>query len=69
MRNESDVLKLCSVTQEHYDGLVMIKNHIAASLIIGMDDFECAPFYEKGGPIKVNKLFRDDVCNIIEKLN
>ena len=30
----------------------MIKNHIATSLSIGIDDFELSPFYEKGGGAK-----------------
>ena len=37
----------------------MIKNHIASSLSIDMDDFEYTPFAEKGGPVKAYQLFGD----------
>ena len=38
-------------TPEQIEWLEMIKDHIAASLSIEMEDFEYAPFYEKGGPV------------------
>ncbi len=56
-------------TQEQLNWLVMIKNHIATSLSIEMKDFEYAPFYEKGGRVKANELFVDELTNIMEKLN
>lgn len=40
MQNEeSNVLKLFSVTREQFDWLIMIKNHITTSLSIEMEDF------------------------------
>ena len=47
----------------------MIKNHIATSLSIDMDDFELSPFYEKGGQVKVFQLFGSDLNNILDELN
>lgn len=56
-------------TPEQREWLIMIKNHIATSLSIGMDDFELAPFYEKGGPVKVYQVFGDELDEILEELN
>jgi type I restriction enzyme, R subunit len=49
--------------------LMMIRNHIATSLSIDMDDFELSPFYEKGGPAKVSQLFGSDLNNVLDQLN
>ena len=49
--------------------LLMIKDHIASSLSIGMEDFELAPFYERGGPVKAYQLFGNRLNNILEELN
>ena len=56
-------------TPEQREWLVMIKNHIATSLSIGMDDFEYAPFYEKGGAVKVSQLFSQDLEPLLNELN
>jgi type I restriction enzyme R subunit len=56
-------------SKEQIEWLEIIKNHIATSLSIEMEDFEYAPFYEKGGAIKVYKLFGDELDNILEELN
>lgn len=56
-------------TREQMEWLIMIKDHIATSLSIEMDDFENVPFYEKGGPIKAHKLFKDDLNRIMGELN
>lgn len=58
-----------SFTPEQSDWLVMIKDHIAASLSIETDDFDYAPFYEKGGLARLNKVFGGDLNKIIEELN
>ena len=47
----------------------MIRDHIAASLGIEPDDFECAPFAQEGGLGKVVQLFGDDLNMFIEQLN
>ena len=49
--------------------LEMIKDHIAASLHIEIDDFEYAPFQRKGGAIKMYQLFGDSLYTILEALN
>jgi type I site-specific restriction endonuclease len=54
---------------EQMEWLTMIKDHIATSLNIEMDDFEYAPFHEKGGLMKVYRLFGNDLNNVLEELN
>ena len=56
-------------TAEEIEWLKMIKDHIATSLNIEVDDFEFAQFYEKGGPMKVYKLFGEKLDCILEELN
>ena len=47
----------------------MIKNHIATSLSVNIDDFELSPFYEKGGAVKMYNLFGKELDNIMNELN
>ncbi len=47
----------------------MIKDHIAASLALGMDDLELAPFYEHGRQVKAYRLFRLELGKIMEEMN
>ena len=47
----------------------MIKDHIATSLSIGMDDFELAPFNQKGGAVKGYQLFGKELDEILKDLN
>lgn len=56
-------------TKEQSDWLTMIKDHISASISIEIDDFELSPFYEKGGPIKVQQLFGDGLNLLMNELN
>lgn len=56
-------------TPEQIEWLTMIKDHIATSLAIQMDDFEYAPFYEKGGVMKVYQVFGEELKSILEELN
>lgn len=56
-------------TPEQREWLFMIKEHIATSLSIAMEDFEYAPFYEKGGAMKVHRLFGEELNKILEELN
>lgn len=56
-------------TQEQKEWLEMIKEHIAASMHIEMDDLELAPFYERGGPVKAYRLFGPGLGGILEELN
>jgi len=56
-------------TSEQLEWLEMIKNHIAASVSIEVEDFNYAPFYEKGGVVKLHKLFGSKVEKIMKQLN
>ncbi len=56
-------------TPEQMEWLNLIKDHIATSLSIESDDFEYAPFYEKGGQIKVVHLFGGKLNQIMTELN
>jgi len=56
-------------TPEQMEWLVLIKNHIAASVCIALEDFDFAPFYEKGGMIKLQRLFGKNASKILEELN
>ena len=56
-------------TPEQLEWLNMIKEHIATSLTIGIEDFENVPFNQKGGAIKANKLFGLELNKILEELN
>ena len=49
--------------------LEMIRDHIAANLIIDTEDFDYAPFAQEGGLGKVHQLFSGGLETIIEKLN
>lgn len=56
-------------SEEQMEWLIMIKDHIATSLRIEIDDFEDVPFQAKGGAIKVYQLFGDGLDTILEALN
>ena len=58
-----------SFSEEQMTWLEMIKDHIATSLRIEMEDFENIPFQAKGGAIKVYQLFGDALDTILETLN
>jgi len=54
---------------EQMEWLTMIKEHIATSLSIEMDDFGLAPFNQKGGAVKVYQLFGQQLNGILTELN
>lgn len=56
-------------TKEQMEWLKLIKNHIATSVRIEKEDLEFAPFYERGGLIKISQEFGEDLDNILEELN
>ena len=56
-------------TAEQLQWLEMIKDHIATSLSMTMDDFDYAPFYEKGGRIRASESFGKDLDKILEEMN
>jgi hypothetical protein len=53
--------------QRHW--LEMIRDHVAANLVVEPDDFEYAPFAQEGGLGKVHQLFPDGLQTIIDRLN
>jgi type I restriction enzyme R subunit len=56
-------------TDEQIEWLRMIKDHIATSLSIAVDDFEYAPFHERGGAVKAYQLFGDKLDTVLKELN
>ena len=58
-----------SFSEEQMVWLEMIKDHIATSLRVEMDDFENIPFQGQGGAFKVYQLFGDTLDTILETLN
>jgi type I restriction enzyme R subunit len=47
----------------------MLKDHIAASVSVGLDDLDYTPFTEAGGRGKMWQLFGTESENIITELN
>lgn len=56
-------------TPEQMEWLTMIKDHIATSLKVEMDDFELTPFAGRGGAVKAYQVFGDDLNKILAELN
>ena len=57
------------LTPEQREWLEMIKEHIATSASISLEDFELSPFYEKGGAVRANRLFQQQLDKLLEELN
>jgi len=55
--------------QEQKDWLLMIKDQIATSISATLEDMDDIPFSEKGGRIKLYKLFGEDYQKILEELH
>jgi len=55
--------------EEKLQWLDMIKNHIATSMSIEMEDFNEVPFNQKGGVMKAMQIFGDEFTDILEELN
>ena len=56
-------------TPEQIHWLEMIRDHVAANLVVEPDDFEYAPFAQEGGLGKVHQLFPEGLQTIIDTLN
>ncbi len=56
-------------TPEQVEWLTMIKDHIAASMEITVDDFDYVPFHDYGGVGKAYAVFGDQFNSIIAELN
>lgn len=55
--------------EEQMQWLRMLKDHIATSFHVEMDDLDYTPFDAQGGRGKMYQLFGDDMYKIIEELN
>ena len=47
----------------------MIREHIATSLAMGVDDFELPPFAQKGGAVRADAVFQHQLDKILDELN
>lgn len=56
-------------TPAQKEWLVMIKNAIASSVSITLDDLDDVPFNQKGGQVKFYEIFGDDYVKILEELH
>jgi type I restriction enzyme R subunit len=56
-------------TAEQKEWLNMIKDHIATSLTIDIEDFENVPFNQKGGAYKAYQVFGTELNDILNQLN
>jgi type I restriction enzyme R subunit len=56
-------------TPEQTEWLRLIKDHIAASCAIGRDDFDYAPFADRGGLQKAWKLFGGELDGLMREMN
>ena len=56
-------------TPEQKQWLVMIKEHIAASAEIKLDDMDYAPFNQKGGRVKFYETFGDEYESILNEMH
>ena len=56
-------------TPQQTEWLTMIKDHIATSLKIEIDDFEYTPFQQKGGAVRAYQVFGNQLNKILEELN
>ncbi|MCE9598375.1 MAG: DEAD/DEAH box helicase family protein [Spirochaetia bacterium] len=54
---------------EQMEWLNMIKDHIATSVAIEIDDFQKVPFAQKGGAVRVYKVFGEKLEQILDELN
>jgi len=54
---------------EQLEWLTMIKDHIATSLAIDISDFENVPFNQKGGAVKADQVFGEELPKILQELN
>ncbi len=56
-------------TKEQMEWLYLMKDHIATSVHLGVDDIDYTPFDSLGGRGKLNQLFGAEMETIIEELN
>jgi type I restriction enzyme, R subunit len=47
----------------------MMRDHIATSLEMEVDDFDLTPFTDEGGLAKASRVFGKELPNIVRELN
>ena len=57
------------LTAEQLSWLRAIRDHIATSLSIELDDLDYTPFNQEGGLGKAHQLFGDQLPKLLEELN
>ena len=66
---ERNIAKDIMFTLEQRTWLELIRDHIATSLSIDSNDFNYAPFSQRGGLGKAHQLFGDDLPKLLDELN
>ncbi len=66
---ERNISKDIIFTPEQRAWLELIRDHIATSLSIETDDFNYAPFSQRGGLGKAHQLFGNDLPTLLDELN
>jgi len=56
-------------SEEQRQWLALIRDHVAASLQIDMDDFDFTPFVQRGGAGRAAQVFGGDLASLLEDLN
>jgi type I restriction enzyme R subunit len=56
-------------TEEQRSWLDMMKDHIATSVEVQVDDFDLTPFSERGGLARVSKVFPGELGAVLRELN
>jgi type I restriction enzyme R subunit len=56
-------------TDEQKQWLGMMRDHIATSLEIEVDDFELTPFTDEGGLARASRVFGKELREIVRELN
>ena len=58
-----------SLPYEQLEWLRLIRDHIASSMQIDMEDFDYVPFDQRGGRGKVYQLFGNELGPLLDELN
>ena len=66
---QRDAAAAMTFTPEQVAWLELIRDHIATSLSMEVEDFEYAPFGQEGGLGKAHQLFGSELPNLLDELN
>ena len=66
---ERNIAKDIVFTPEQRAWLELIRDHIATAISIEPNDFNYAPFSQRGGLGKAHQLFGDDLPKLLDELN